>query len=122
MINLDSLYTFIDLAVTFAFAISGAVAARDKGLDILGICVVAFTVACGGGIIRDLCIGAIPPAGLSDWRYLTMAIIAAIITMGLDSLSKWLNRPVLLFDALGLSLFAVSGARKALEFGHNNEV
>ena len=122
MINLDSLYTFIDLAGTFAFAISGAVAARDKGLDIFGICVVAFTVACGGGIIRDLCIGAIPPAGLSDWRYLTMAIIAAIITMGLDSLSKWLNRPVLLFDALGLSLFAVSGARKALEFGHNNEV
>ena len=42
--------------------------------------------------------------------------------MSLDSLSKWLNRPVLLFDALGLSLFAVSGAQKALEFGHNNEV
>lgn len=122
MINLHSLYTFIDLAGTFAFAISGAVAARDKGLDVFGILVVAFTVACGGGIIRDLCIGAIPPAGLSDWRYLAVAMIAAIITMSLDSLSKWLNRPVLLFDALGLSLFAVSGAQKALEFGHNNEV
>jgi uncharacterized membrane protein YeiH len=122
MIDLNSLYTFIDLAGTFAFAVSGAVAARNKGLDVFGIFVVAFTVACGGGIIRDICIGAIPPAGLSDWRYLSMAMIAAIITMGLDSLSKWLNRPVLLFDALGLSLFAVSGARKALEFGHNNEV
>ncbi|HEY5406587.1 MAG TPA: trimeric intracellular cation channel family protein, partial [Ginsengibacter sp.] len=122
MINLHSLYTFIDLAGTFAFAISGAVAARDKGLDLFGILVVAFTVACGGGIIRDLCIGAIPPAGLSDWRYLAVAMIAAIITMSLDSLSKWLNRPVLLFDALGLSLFAVSGAQKALEFGHNNEM
>lgn len=122
MINLHSLYTFIDLAGTFAFAISGAVAARDKGLDVFGVLVVAFTVACGGGIIRDLCIGAIPPAGLSDWRYLAVALIAAIITMSLNPLSKWLNRPVLLFDALGLSLFAVSGARKALEFGHNNEV
>src|SRR5665213_728691 len=122
MINLHSLYTFIDLAGTFAFAISGAVAARDKGLDLFGILVVAFTVACGGGIIRDLCIGAIPPAGLSDWRYLAVAMIAAIITMSLDSLSKWLNRPVLLFDALGLSLFAVSGAQQALEFGHNNEM
>ena len=122
MVNLHSLYTFIDLAGTFAFAISGAVAARDKGLDVFGIFVVAFTVACGGGIIRDLCIGAIPPAGLSDWRYLTVAMIAAIITMSLNSLSRWLNRPVLLFDALGLSLFAVSGAQKALEFGHNNEM
>lgn len=122
MINLHSLYTFIELAGTFAFAISGALAAKDKGMDVFGILVVAFTVACGGGIIRDLCIGAIPPVGLSDWRYLTVAILAAIITMSLDSLSKWLNRPVLLFDALGLSLFAVSGARKALAFGHNNEV
>jgi uncharacterized membrane protein YeiH len=122
MINLHALYTFIDLTGTFAFAVSGAVAARDKGLDIFGILVVSFTVACGGGIIRDLCIGAIPPAGLSDWRYLTIAMIAAIITMSLGSLSKWLNRPVLLFDALGLSLFAVSGARKALEYGSNNEM
>jgi uncharacterized membrane protein YeiH len=122
MINLHPLYTFIDLAGTFAFAISGAVAARDKGLDVFGILVVSFTVACGGGIIRDLCIGAIPPVGLSNWSYLVVAILAAIITMSLDPLSKWLYRPVLLFDALGLSLFAVTGARKALEFGHNNEV
>lgn len=122
MIKLHALYTFIDLAGTFAFAISGAVAARDKGLDVFGVLVTAFTVACGGGIIRDLCIGAIPPAGLSDWRYLAVAMVAAIITMSLDPLMKLLNRPVLLFDAVGLSLFAVSGARKALEFGHNNEV
>ncbi len=93
MIKLHAFNTFIDLAGTFAFAVSGAVAAKDKGFDIFGILVVAFTVACGGGIIRDLCIGAIPPAGLSDWRYLTVAMIAAIIIMSLDSLSKWLKRP-----------------------------
>ena len=58
---LHSLYTFIDLAGTFAFAVSGAVAAKNKGLDVFGILVVAFTVACGGGIVRDLCIGAVPP-------------------------------------------------------------
>jgi uncharacterized membrane protein YeiH len=122
MDKLHSLYTVIDLGGTFAFAISGAVAAKQKGLDVLGILVVSFTVACGGGIIRDICIGAIPPAGLSDWRYLLVSIIAAIITMGLDPLKQLLNRPVLFFDALGLSLFAVSGAEKALIFGHNNEV
>jgi uncharacterized membrane protein YeiH len=122
MTQLQPLYIFIDLAGTFAFAISGAVAARQKGLDIFGILVIAFTVACGGGIIRDVCIGAIPPAGLSDWRYLVVATAAAIITMSLQPLVKKLNRPVLLFDALGLALFAVSGARKALSFGHNYEV
>ncbi len=122
MTKFQSLYTFIDLAGTFAFAISGAVAARQKGLDVFGILVIAFTVACGGGIIRDVCIGAIPPAGLSDWRYLVVAMAAAAITMSLQPLVRKLNRPVLLFDALGLALFAVSGARKALVFGHNNEV
>ena len=122
MDKLQSLYDFIDLSGTFAFAISGAVAAKEKGLDVFGILVVAFTVACGGGIIRDVCIGAIPPAGLSDWRYLLVSVIAAIIAMGLDRLMTLLNRPVLLFDALGLSLFAVSGAGKALSFGHNSEV
>ncbi len=122
MDKLQSLYAFVDLSGTFAFAISGAVAAKEKGMDVFGILVVAFTVACGGGIVRDVCIGAIPPAGLSDWRYLLVSVIAAIIAMGLDRLMTLLNRPVILFDALGLSLFAVSGAGKALNFGHNSEV
>lgn len=122
LVNLNAVYSLIDLAGTFAFAMSGALAARSKGLDVFGIMVVAFTVACGGGIIRDVCIGAIPPAGLSDWRYLTVALIAAFMVMGLEPLTKRLKRPVLLFDALGLSLFAVSGARKALEFDHNYQV
>ncbi len=122
LVDLNAVYTFIDLAGTFAFAMSGAVAARNKGLDVLGILVVAFTVACGGGIIRDVCIGAIPPAGLQDWRYLTVAMAAAFVVMGLVPLSRWMDRPVLLFDGLGLSLFAVAGASKALDFGHNYQV
>ncbi len=122
LVDLNAVYTFIDLAGTFAFAMSGAVAARNKGLDVLGIMVVAFTVACGGGIIRDVCIGAIPPAGLQDWRYLTVAMAAAFVVMGLVPLSRWMDRPVLLFDALGLSLFAVAGASKALDYGHNHQV
>lgn len=122
IVNLNTVYSVIDLAGTFAFAMSGAVAARNKGLDVFGIMVVAFTVACGGGIIRDVCIGAIPPAGLSDWRYLSVALLAAFMVMVLRPLTKWMKRPVLVFDALGLSLFAVSGARKALEYDHNYQV
>src|SRR5690606_10421194 len=122
MENLHTLYYFLDLAGAFAFAISGAAAARQKGLDLFGICAVAFTVACGGGIIRDLCIGAIPPAGLTNWRYLVAAMTASGMTIGLYPLVQRLNHPVLLFDALGLSLFALTGAQKSLACGHNAEV
>ena len=59
MEKLNTIYYYLDLAGTFAFAISGATAARERGLDLFGICVIAYTVACGGGIIRDVCIGAI---------------------------------------------------------------
>lgn len=122
MDKLHSLYNFLDLAGTFAFAISGAVAAKQRGLDLFGICAIAFIVACGGGIIRDLCIGAIPPAGLTNWHYLVAAIGATGMTIGLYSFVRRLNHPVLLFDALGLSMFAVTGAEKSLAYGHNTEV
>lgn len=122
MDKLHTLYYFLDLAGTFVFAISGAAAAKQRGLDLFGICAVAFIVACGGGIIRDLCIGAIPPAGLTNWHYLVAAMIATGMTIGLYPFVQRLNHPVLLFDALGLSLFAVTGAQKSLAYGHNAEV
>lgn len=122
MDKLHTLYYFLDLAGTFVFAISGAVAAKQKGLDLFGICAIAFTVACGGGIIRDLCIGAIPPAGLTNWYYLIAAIIATAVTVSLYSVVQRINQPVVFFDAIGLSLFAVTGAQKSLAFGHNAEV
>lgn len=122
MNNLYTFYNFLDLAGTFAFAISGAVAAKQRKLDLFGIVAIAFTVACGGGIIRDVCIGAIPPTGLTDWRYLMVSIVAALAIIWLDEWVERLNHPVLLFDAIGLSFFAVAGARKALAYGHNAEV
>jgi uncharacterized membrane protein YeiH len=122
MDKLYALYYYLDLAGTFVFAISGAAAAKQRGLDLFGILAIAFTVACGGGIIRDICIGAIPPTGLTNWRYLVAAIIATGMTVSLYSLVQRLNHPVLFFDALGLSLFAVTGAQKSLAFGHNAEV
>ena len=122
MLNGHVLFTVLDLAGTFAFALSGAVAARERGLDWFGILVLAFTVACGGGVFRDLCIGAIPPAGLADWRYLATAVAAAILTMASRGLVERMAHPVVLFDTLGLGLFAVTGAQKALLFGSNAEV
>ena len=119
MDKLHSLYNFLDLAGAFAFAISGATAARLRGLDVFGVCALAFTVACGGGIIRDVCIGAIPPAGLTDWRYMVTALIASGLTLSLFHIVQQMKRPVLFFDAIGLAIFAVTGAEKTLSYGHN---
>ena len=120
--NEQLLFNLVDLAGTFAFAISGATAARRCNLDLFGILAIAFITACGGGIARDLCIGAIPPAGLSDWRYLATAVVAALLTIVAYPWVERLTYPVRLFDAMGLGLFAVYGAHKTLLFGHNAEM
>jgi uncharacterized membrane protein YeiH len=120
--NEQWLFNAVDLAGTFAFAISGATAARRANLDLFGILAIAYITACGGGIARDLCIGAIPPAGLADWRYLLTAVLAALLTVVAYRWVARLTYPVRLFDAMGLGLFAVYGAHKALAFGHNAEV
>jgi uncharacterized membrane protein YeiH len=118
-----TLLTLLDLAGTFAFAISGAVAAKERDCDLFGIAVIAYSVACGGGIVRDLCIGAIPPTGLADWRYLLVAMVAVALAIGAFSqVEGLLRQPVLIFDAIGLGLFAVSGTQKTLLYGHNTEV
>jgi uncharacterized membrane protein YeiH len=120
-VNEQLLFNLVDLAGTFAFAISGATAARRCNLDLFGILAIAFITACGGGIARDLCI-AIPPAGLSDWRYLFTSVIAALLTIVAYPWVERLTYPVRLFDAMGLGLFAVYGAHKTLLFGHNAEM
>ncbi|MGE5385586.1 MAG: trimeric intracellular cation channel family protein [Betaproteobacteria bacterium] len=119
--NEHTLITTLDLAGTFAFAISGAVAARQRAFDLFGIAAIAYAVACGGGIVRDVCIGAIPPAGLSNWHYLAVALVATIMTIGAYPMVQRLEHPVVLFDAIGLGLFAATGSDKTLVFGHNPE-
>lgn len=114
-------FTLLDLIGTFAFAISGALAAHQKKMDLFGVVTLAYVTACGGGIIRDVCIGALPPAGLSDWRYLALSIIAASLVIGTGRLVQKLSHPVLLFDAAGLSFFAVFGAHKTLAYSQSIE-
>lgn len=115
------IFVLVDLLGTFAFAVSGARAAEQRRLDLFGVLAVAYLTACGGGIVRDLCIGALPPAGLSDWRYLAVAVLAALLTIGARKVIDRLKHPVVLFDSLGLGFFAVVGADKTLLFGHNVE-
>ena len=112
-----SLVLVIDIVGTFVFALSGAAAGIKRELDLFGVLVLSFAAATAGGVARDVLIGAVPPAALSDWRYLATAVIAGAITFWCYRLIDRLQNPVLFFDALGLALFAISGTQKALAFG-----
>lgn len=109
----------LDLGGTFVFGLSGAIAGVKHKADLFGVLVLSFAAANAGGILRDLLIGAIPPAAISDWRYIVAALLPGVITFYAYPAVKRLNQPVLIFDAAGLSLFAVSGALKALDFHLN---
>jgi len=117
MITIGTFLHILDLGGTFVFAISGAVAAVNRRLDIFGILVLSFVAGNFGGISRDVLIGAVPPAALSDGRYLLVSIVAGLITFFSYSGVDRLRNPVLWFDAIGLSFFAVVGAQKAITFG-----
>ena len=108
----------IDLIGTFVFAVEGASAALQGNLDILGVLVLAFATALGGGIVRDVLIGAIPPNSIRDWRYPATAFLGGAAVFFLNSFVSRVPSSVLTtLDAAGLALFAVAGAAKALDYG-----
>src|SRR4051812_44789417 len=106
----------LDLAGTFVFALSGGTTGVAHRLDIFGVLVLSFVAGNTGGIIRDVLIGAIPPAALDRWPYVAVSLLAGLITFYRSRLINRLRSPVLLCDAMGLALFAVSGTGKALAF------
>lgn len=109
----------LDLIGAFAFAVSGASAGIRKELDIFGILVLSFIAATFGGIARDMLIGAVPPAAFANSYYLAVSMLAGVATFVWYPLIKKLQSPVLLFDAIGLAFFVVTGTQKALAFGIN---
>ena len=111
------LFDAIDLGATFVFAISGATQGVRHRLDLFGVLVVAWAAAVAGGLARDLLIGVVPPAAIADWRYLAAAALAGLIAFFASEPIARLKRPVQLFDAAGLCLFAVTGTQKALAHG-----
>jgi uncharacterized membrane protein YeiH len=113
------LLLLLDLVGTFVFAISGGAVGVKRRLDLFGTLVLSFVAGNAGGILRDLTIGSVPPAAFGDWRYLAVSLLAGLITFFRPWIVERLSSPVLVFDAAGLSLFAVSGAQKALAFGLN---
>src|SRR3954471_3115791 len=89
----------LDIAGTFAFAVSGASAGVKRELDLFGVLLLSFAAATAGGIARDILLGAIPPAALSDWRSLATALVAGAVTFRWHALVDRLRNPVQAFDA-----------------------
>ena len=106
-----------DLVGVAVFAASGASAAIAKRLDLFGVGFVGFVAALGGGILRDLVIGAVPPLAFADWRYAVTAVLASVAVFWLHPQLSRLRRTVLLLDAAGLGLFTITGTLKALNAG-----
>jgi uncharacterized membrane protein YeiH len=108
----------LDLTGIFAFALNGALTAvRLARLDVVGVLTLGIVTAMGGGILRDLMIGAVPPATFADWRFLAVAAVGAGTAFLLGRRLDRLAGSITVLDAAGLSLFAVTGASKALQFG-----
>jgi uncharacterized membrane protein YeiH len=121
----DRLLFFVDIAGTILFGIEGATAAMGGHLDAFGVMVLAFATALGGGIIRDVLLGAVPPASLRDWRYAAAAFAGGIIALVFQRIihvDVWVEdrympgMTLIVVDAAGLAFFAVAGTRKALDF------
>ena len=113
-----TLLLVIDLIGTFVFAVEGASAAIQGNLDVLGLMVLAFATALGGGIIRDVLIGAVPPNSIKDWRYPAIAFAGGAVVFFQSSFVNQVPASLIVaLDAAGLALFAVAGAAKALDYG-----
>src|SRR5689334_9269159 len=86
----------VDLAGTFLFGAEGALTAIANELDVFGVLALSFVTALGGGVVRDILIGAVPPAALRDWRYPASAFIAGGVTFILHSLAGHIMGPVVI--------------------------
>ena len=107
----------LDLVGIFVFAISGALLAVRKNFDVFGIAVLAEVTALGGGLFRDIVIGAVPPAAFTDLGYFTTPLLAAVLVFFMHPHVERIQVGVNVFDAAGLGLFCVTGTVKAYDYG-----
>ncbi|WP_035845931.1 trimeric intracellular cation channel family protein [Kitasatospora azatica] len=107
----------LDVIGIFVFGLSGGLLAVRKNMDIFGICVLAEATALGGGVVRDLLIGATPPVAFTNLGYFLAPLLAGLVVFFLHPEVERINRSVQTLDALGLGLFCVTGTAKAHDYG-----
>ena len=101
-IDIASLLLTLDVAGTAVFAVSGAAVGVKHRLDAFGVCVLALVAGNAGGMLRDILIGAIPPAAFVGWKHVTISLLAGVVTSIWHPRLERLQTPILMFDAAGL--------------------
>jgi len=114
ILNVYSFLFYLDLLGTLAFAISGAMAAANKKLDLFGAAFLAFVTAVGGGTVRDLLLGITPVGWMQNFDYIIVILIGVVITYLFQKYVRKLRRTLFLFDTIGISVFTILGVKKAL--------
>jgi len=111
--------SIIDILGTFSFACSGAFAAMNKRFDPVGVIIIAFVTAIGGGTLRDVLIGQFPVSWLTNGTTITVILIAAFVTLFGGRYLRKLPKTLFVFDALGLGLFTIYGIEIGMQSGFN---
>lgn len=122
---LQFLFDGAEIIGTIAFAVSGAMLAIDRGLDLFGVLFLGVVTACGGGIMRDVILGIVPPSAFSNSVFVMVAAVASVVVFLFAYLqrakywSRWekVDHDINLMDAIGLGVFSVVGANVAMEQG-----
>jgi uncharacterized membrane protein YeiH len=109
---------WLDYAGVAVFAVSGALAAGRKSLDLLGVVVIAMVTAIGGGTLRDLLMDRHPVFWIAQPEFLVVIGAAALLTVPYTRFARPPDKFLQVADALGLALFSISGARIAQDAGH----
>jgi uncharacterized membrane protein YeiH len=109
----------LDWVGTLVFAMSGGLVGVHKRFDLFGVLFLSFVVAVVGGMMRDVLIGAVPPVAITDIHYFAISMVGGLITFYWYPEVESGQRQILLLDAVGLALFAVIGAQKAIDRGIN---
>jgi len=107
----------LELMGVFVGAMSGALAAVRKQFDVFGIMVLGWAAGLGGGMLRDVLIGAVPPVGISNWRFIVTAVAGATVIYFFHPRLERARRFIVVLDAGALALFSVVGTIKGLEYG-----
>lgn len=124
----DLIVQCFETAGTVAFAISGAMVAIDKQVDLFGVLFLGMTTALGGGAIRDVLLGQCPPTMFSNYAYVTLALATALTVFIFARIlrERYLHKEALIeqinnvFDALGLGVFTVVGAELTISAGYGD--
>lgn len=135
-INGDTLFFIVEILGTIAFAISGAMIAIDRELDVFGVIILGCVTACGGGILRDMILGQTPPMSFINPVYLTTAAVSAIVVFvytkyrhkritdkhQVGKLQLDFDMPLNIIDAAGLGIFSVIGVQNTVNAGYGENM